>query len=201
MSSHVLTLEKISLPKPEDQGGMSLHEALAHRRSKRDFIDRTLTREQISQLCWAGQGITSEEGHRTAPSAGAIYGITLYLVDRNGAYRYQPNSHSLIPEVEGQFLPKLQTAALNQDCVGSASICFVIAINVGRMASKYGSGAERYCLLEAGHVAQNILLEATALHLGAVPVGAINEQQVVTLLNLPKHLKPVYVLPVGHSAE
>lgn len=189
----------IQLPLPSTEGGMTLTEALTSRRSHRQFAAEPLSLGQVAQLCWAAQGITDEgEGHRTAPSAGALYPITIFVVDAKGVYEYEPGRHSLRPALAGDLRRELQAAALNQPCVGGAPVCLVITMDVARTASKYGSRAERYCLMEAGHVAQNILLQATAMGLAGVPVGAFEDRQVAATLELSPNLRPVYLLPLGY---
>jgi SagB-type dehydrogenase family enzyme len=198
-SPRVETERVIPLPPPTAEGGMALAEALASRRSRRAFTTRAPSLGQVAQLCWAAQGITdAAEGYRTAPSAGALYPITVFVVDGNGVYEYEPGSHVLRRAVAGDLRGKLQAAALHQPCVGAAPLCLVITTDIARTASKYGSRAERYCLLEAGHVAQNVLLQATALGLAGVPVGAFEDRRVGAILGLPPNLRPVYLVPLGY---
>lgn len=189
--------KSVALPAPQRTGGLPLNEALAQRRSHREFAATNLTDGQISQLCWAAQGISGESGKRTAPSAGALYPITLLLADNRGVREYLPESHVLVSHGENDVRKELQAAALNQSSVGSAPVCFIIAFDVNRTAKKYGQGAERYCLIETGHVAQNLLLEATSLELAAVPVGALDKNRVADILGLPERLEPTYLIPVG----
>lgn len=191
--------EEIALPAPHMRDEMSVAEALRRRRSHREFAETALSIQELSQLCWAAQGITDpEQGRRTAPSAGAIYPIALYVVNQNGIFEYEPNRNTLSRIVAGDERRTLQVAALDQECVGAAPVCLAITMDVARTASKYGSRAERYCLLEAGHVAQNVLLEATAVGLVGVPVGAFDDRRVAEALHLPRNLRPVYLLPLGH---
>lgn len=195
-------VDAITLPPPQVSSGMPLTEALASRRSIRQFADTPLTLPQIGQLCWAAQGITdAEHGKRTAPSAGALYPIELYLVTPAGVQHYNPRGHALEPHLTGDIRPDLSRAALSQQVVQSAPACLVITAAVERTAAKYGERAERYCFIEAGHVAQNILLQATALKLGGVPMGAFEDAEVTKVLNLPAGLKPLYLLGVGHPPQ
>jgi SagB-type dehydrogenase family enzyme len=181
---------------------MSLEEAVNSRRSVREFATRPLTAEQLSQLCWAGQGITEPRtGLRAAPSAGALYPIELYLVTAEGVDQYVPHRHALTRHKEGDVRSSLQAACLDQECVGQASLAVVIAAVESRTARKYGQRAERYCLIEAGHVAQNILLQAVALGLGGVPVGACDDAKVARVLDLPKDHAVLYVLAVGQPKK
>ena len=187
------------LPDPRRRDGMPLQQALAQRRSIRHLREETLTPEQISQLCWAGQGISSRRtGYRTAPSAGALYPVVLFVVDERGLFEYEPDQHRLLKLRTSDLRAELQQAAIGQEAVGDAPVCIVIAYDPAAVQRKYGKRAERYCLLEVGHVAQNILLQATALGLGGVPVGAFDDVSIARVLNLPSRLRPVYVLPVGH---
>ena len=187
------------LPAPAVVGRMSLEEAIAARRSVRELTDEPLTPEQVSQLCWAGQGITDPRGRfRASPSAGALYPIELYIVTADGVDHYQPKDHRLKRRVAGDVRRALQQSALHQEMIGEAATCVVIAAVMERTARKYGDRAERYCFIEAGHVAQNILLQATALHLGGVPVGAFEDKDVAKVLKLPENQRVLYLLPLGH---
>jgi len=189
----------IQLPKPKLKDGMSLAEALAKRRSHRSFDAKAPSLEQVSQICWAAQGITdSERGFRTAPSAGALYPVTVVLIDTNGVSEYLPGPHALRRTVSGDVRERLHGSALRQTPVRSAPLCVVVAIDIARTAGKYGERAERYCLLEAGHVAQNVLLQATAVGLAGVPIGAFDDHQVAAVLELPGRLRPVYLIPLGY---
>jgi hypothetical protein len=92
----VTPLRKLQLPEPKLTGSVSLEQAMAVRRSVRQFTSQELNLEQVGQLAWAGQGITQKErGYRTAPSAGALYPIRLYFIIKGGMYVYEPNDHSL----------------------------------------------------------------------------------------------------------
>lgn len=191
--------EPLRLPSPRTTGDMPLFQALAERRSCREFDDRPLSLEQVAQLCWAAQGISDERGYRTAPSAGALYPVTLLTVTADGVAVYRPEEHALERRSDGDVRRKLRAGALDQDFVSEAPLCLVVAVDVERTARKYGRRAERYCLLEAGHVAQNVLLTATALGLGAVPVGAFEDAEIADVLDLPANLRVVYLVPVGYA--
>ncbi len=192
--------ERRARPLPGDpaEGGMSLTDALATRRSVRRFEAGALSAEQIAQLCWAAQGVTSERmGLRTAPSAGALYPLELYVVTAGGVDHYDPGGNTLSRHLAGDVRGHLQAAALGQSFVGDAPATFVLAGVVSRTAAKYGSRAERYVWMEAGHTAQNILLQARALGLGAVPVGAFDDARVAEVLQLPPGCAPLYLIPIG----
>lgn len=188
----------IALPAPTDLSGVTLARALELRRSVREFGPRALSRAELSNLFWAAQGITHGDGLRTAPSAGALYPLELYVATAGGLHRYHPRGHRLEPIAAADPRRAIERAALGQEAVGGAPAVFVIAAVYRRTAVKYGAErATRYVHLEAGHAAQNLLLQATALGLGAVPVGAFDDGALARALGLPADHVPVYLIPVG----
>ncbi len=191
--------EEIDLPLPEIGGGRPVAEALAHRGSRREFAPRRPSLAQVAQLCWAAQGITErEQGLRTAPSAGATYPIRLLVIDPQCVYRYEPSGHRLHRLLIGDVRARLQAAAVGQSCVGKAPLCLALVVELAAVAARYGRRRGwRYGLLEAGHVAQNVLLQAAAMGLVGVPVGAFGDRQVAHVLGLPPGLHPVYLIPLG----
>lgn len=190
----------ISLPAPEQKGRLSLEEALARRRSVREFRRRPLTQRELSQLLWAAQGVTDAEGLRTAPSAGALYPLELYVATGEGLFHYEPRKHQLHGRAERDLRTALYRAALEQECVRDAPAVFIFVAVYERTIRKYGaSRSPRYVHMEAGHAAQNLLLEAVALGLGGVPVGAFDDVGVQKALGLPPEEKPVYLVPVGEA--
>jgi SagB-type dehydrogenase family enzyme len=193
--------EEMALPEPRLKGEMSLEETLAQRRSVRSFTEEELTLEEISQLLWAAQGITALWGGRTAPSAGALYPLEVYVATPNGLYHYVPQEHKVIVVSQEDLRLKIWEVALEQDAIREAPAVFVITAVYERTAQKYGGRAERYVKLEAGHACQNILLQAVAMDLGAVPIGAFYDDQIQATLSLPPDHEPLYLIPVGHPRE
>ena len=190
------------LPQPTLSGETSLEEALARRRSVREFNTQPLTAEELGQLLWAAQGITHERGFRTAPSAGALYPLEMYLATTDGVFHYQPHDHQLLVTSPEDTREKLYQAALNQEPVRQAPAVFIVAAVYERTAAKYGAErSPRYVHLEAGHAAQNLLLEAAALGLGAVPIGAFHDEEIQKALGLPADHQPLYLIPVGHPRD
>lgn len=194
-------VEEMALPAPRLKGEMSLEETLAARRSVREFTDEELTLEEISQLLWATQGITAAWGGRTAPSAGALYPLEVYLATADGLYHYVPQGHKTIVESKADWRGELWRAGLSQNAIREAPAVFVITAVYARTAKKYGGRAERYVKLEAGHAAQNLLLQAVALGLGGVPIGAFYDDQVQSALSLPLDQEPLYLIPIGHPRD
>ena len=193
----------VDLPQPRLEGDVSLEEALQMRRSVREYAGASLTLEEVSQLLWAAQGITSDWGGRTAPSAGALYPLEVYLVAGNvedlepGVFRYDPSAHRLLKAKGGDVRAELCEVSLGQEAVRNGAIDVVIAAVYERTKVKYGDRAERYVHMEAGHAGQNICLQATSLDLGAVTIGAFSDDAVARVLGLPGEEAPLYVIPVG----
>jgi SagB-type dehydrogenase family enzyme len=191
-----------SLPAPVLSGNRPLEEVLAHRRSVREYTGEILTTAELSQLLWAVQGITHERGLRTAPSAGALYPLEVYVATADGAYHYQPDGHSLDLVQPSDVRHELFEFALRQEPVRQAPSVFVVAAVYERTAIKYGQArSPRYVHLEAGHAAQNLLLESIALGLAAVPIGAFDDVGVQRALGLPADHEPLYLIPVGHPLD
>ncbi len=189
---------EMPLPEPNLAGSVSLEEAIAGRRSVREFTEDPLTWREISQLLWAAQGVTDPRGLRAAPSAGALYPLEVYVVLPDGVYHYLPEGHAVEAVLDGDRRDDLWEAGLRQDALRGAAAVFVITGVYERTEGKYGERAERYVEMEAGHAAQNLLLQAVALDLGAVPIGAFYDDQVQAALALPGDHRPLYLIPVGH---
>jgi len=192
-------LEEIALPPPQAKGTMSLEETLAKRRSIRQFASRSLSLAQIGQLMWAAQGITDPaRGFRTAPSAGALYPLEIYLVTPDGLYHYVPQGHLLERLRRDDPRKDLAAAGLDQEQIRQAALNIVIAAVVRRTEVKYHERAMRYIFIEIGHVAENILLQATALGLGSVPIGAFDDGRVARLLGLSQGEEALYIISLGY---
>ncbi len=193
---------EVSLPAPATVGSMSVEEALAKRRSVRQFAAKDLTIEQIGQLAWAAQGITDpSRGLRTAPSAGATYPLELYVVKADGLFHYLPKGHKLERLSPEDLRPGLSGTALDQGSVRQAAVDFVITAVYARTRARYGDRAERYVHMEVGHAAENLHLQAVALGLASVPVGAFDDEAVARVLSLPADQAPLYIIPVGYPVR
>ncbi len=191
----------MELPKPHMKGAFSIEEALHLRRSVRSFSDQSLSQDEISQLLWSAQGTRMGRQRRTAPSAGALYPLELYAVMAQGIYHYDPASHVLAEIREGDLRRELCSASLNQAFILEAPLTVAITAVYERIAVRYGQErAPRYVHMEVGHAAQNLALQAVALGLGSVPVGAFDDAAVHKVLGVPQDHKPLYLLPVGHPA-
>jgi len=193
----------VALPAPDTRGTLPLETTLSKRRSIRRYQDSALTLPEISQLLWAAQGITSKRGFRTAPSAGALYPLELYVAAGQveglgvGIFQYLPQKHALQSIETGDQRAALARAALGQQPVKLAPAVFIFAAVPGRTAAKYGRRSLRYVLQEVGHAAQNLCLQAVALELGSVAIGAFSDEDVARILKLKDDEIPLYLVPVG----
>jgi SagB-type dehydrogenase family enzyme len=193
--------EIINLPQPNRDGSVSLERAIATRRSWRDFLPQSLTLEQISQLTWAAQGQDAHSHYRTTPSAGATYPLELFVVTSDGLFCYLPAKHSL-EKLTGQDLrASLTSAAWGQEFIEAAPLTLVFTAEFSRTTNHYGKRGIRYVYMEAGHAAQNVHLQAEALGLGSVAVGAFDDASVSKVLSLPKSLEPIYMVTVGYCRK
>lgn len=192
----------IQLSEPKLSGNMSLEQALSLRRSVHEFTDEYLKFTEIGQLAWAGQGITeASTGLRTAPSAGAIFPMQLYLATGEGLFIYKPDRHILEEISSDDIRGKLASSAFNQKHVAEAACDIIITGSVKKLAVKYGPKARAFALLEAGHIAQNIQLQAVSLGLASVPVGAIDIKKVNRLCKLRTGAEAFYIVCVGHPDD
>ena len=197
------SLRIIELPGPKFDGSVPLEKTLAQRRSIRSYQSIPLTLDEIGQLLWAAQGISSPRGYRTAPSAGATYPLEIYVsaarVDAlpPGVYRYRPHEHDLVAVIDGSRQNELTRAALNQGAIRKAPAVFILTAKYARTTGRYGERGIRYVHMEAGHAAQNLCLQAVARGIGAVVIGAFRDREVQAVLGLEAEETPLYVIPVG----
>ncbi|MEN6384576.1 MAG: nitroreductase family protein [Phycisphaerales bacterium] len=192
----------IKLPQPKINGVVSLEQALENRRSIRQFTDEALTIDQIGQICWAAQGVTEPNREfRTAPSPGAIYPIQLYVFLPDGLYLYAPARHELSLVIDKDLRLSIFNSSFNQRVVQKAPCTFMLAGDVKKVEAKYRSRGERFTYIEAGHIAQNIQLQATALALGSVPIGVIDTKTIAQICKLPIGQEVIYLIPVGNPTK
>lgn len=194
----------IQLPAPMYESSTSVEEALLNRRSVRDYKTESLSLSEVSQILWSAQGITdTAEGLKTAPSAGALYPLEIYLVAANvkdlnaGIYKYSPQDHTLQKISEGDKRDEISNASLKQESITSASAIVVITAIYERTFFKYGKRTERYVNMEVGHVGQNIYLQAVSLGLGTVMIGAFTDEALKKALNLRDDEHPLALYPLG----
>ena len=196
----------MKLPDPRLKGGMSLEEAIYRRRTKRKFSDQPLAIAPFAQLLWSAQGVTgADKFKRSAPSAGALYPMDLYAAVGEaavetliaGLYHYHPRDHGISLLKHGDLRKTLAKASLHQMWMATAPAMLIITAEYQRITGKYGRRGIRYAMIEAGHIGQNILLQAVSLGLVAGIVGAYQDQKIQSLLGLKDSHEPLLIIPVG----
>lgn len=196
---------QIALPRPRLEGPLGVEQALERRRSVRAFQPAPLTLNEAAQLLWAAQGVTGPGGKRTAPSAGSVHPLTVYLAAGRvsglapGVWRYEPARHSLLLAA-GRDARAALAGAAGQSWLAKAPAVFVLVADSRTMAARYGARAERFTDIEAGHAAENLQLQALALGLGGVDVGAFDAAKLSAVLGLDASQTPLLLLPVGRPA-
>jgi SagB-type dehydrogenase family enzyme len=197
----------MKLPEPKHDSAFSVEKAISQRRSVRSYADNTLSLEEVSQLLWAAQGMTGASGERSAPSAGATYPLRAYVAAGNvpglpaGIYKYDCQAHELTLLFNGDERGKLADATRGQSWVSEAPASLIICSSAGSTMQRYPEMGERYVYMEAGHAAQNVYLQATALGLGTVAVGAFDAPAIKRMLWLMPHEEPLYIMPVGKMLQ
>jgi SagB-type dehydrogenase family enzyme len=183
-------------------GPVSVEAAIAQRRSVRHYGPESLTLEEIGQLLWSAQGITGDRANRrAAPSAGARHPLIFYVCRSDGMWRYYPQGHTLALHVEQDVREELGEAAWRQRFIGEAPCVFAVSAIFERSTERYQErGRVRYVPMDLGHAAENLTLQAVALGLVSVSVGAFDDDAVKRVLALPDQEEPMYLIPVGHPA-
>ncbi|TET40976.1 MAG: SagB/ThcOx family dehydrogenase [Dehalococcoidia bacterium] len=207
----------IKLPSPQLKGKVSLEETILRRRAVRRYRREPLDLSQLSQILWSAQGITGTREFRAAPSAGATYPLEIFVfVGKQGViaseakqapeelqagiYHYEADSHSLSLHTLGDLRPDLARATLDQEFIIDAPVDIVVCALYHRTSYRYGRRGERYVHIEVGHVGENIHLQAVALGLATVEVGAFHDEEVRKVLGVEEQIKPLYIMPLGKAA-
>jgi len=193
----------MKLPEPQRGGGMPLARALNERRSVRAYAETPLSLADVAQLLWSAAGVTSPEGYRTTPSAGATFPLETYLIAGAvdglpvGVYRYDPATHGLTLTAAGDVRAELAAACMNQECVATCAAGILFGAVFERTTGKYGEMGHGFVLLEAGHAAQSVSLQAVALGLGAVAIGALDGDRLPSLAAMGDNEKAIYMMVFG----
>ena len=207
----------IKLPSPQLKGKVSLEETILRRRAVRRYRREPLDLSQLSQILWSAQGITGTREFRAAPSAGATYPLEIFVfVGKQGViaseakqapeelqagiYHYEADSHSLSLHKPADLRPDLARATLDQEFIIDAPVDIVVCALYHRTSYRYGRRGERYVHIEVGHVGENIHLQAVALGLATVEVGAFHDEEVRKVLGVEEQIKPLYIMPLGKAA-
>ena len=198
----------MDLPDPQTDGAISLEKTIKTRRTIRSFTSQQLTLDQFSQLLWAAYGTTEDRGYkRAAASAGALYPMDIYaVIGENGVkginagvYHYEPIGHSVSLVLHSDHSKEVARASLGQMWMARAPLNLVITAEYVRITGRYGDRGVRYAMIEAGHIGQNIFLQAEAVGLGAGIVGAYRDEDVIMALGIPRSHEPLLIMPVGYK--
>jgi SagB-type dehydrogenase family enzyme len=206
----------IKLPSPQLKGKVSLEETILRRRAVRRYRRKPLELSQLSQILWSAQGITGTREFRAAPSAGATYPLEIFVFVgkqsviasevkqapeelQAGIYHYEAGSHSLSLHKPADLRPDLARATLDQEFIIDAPVDIVICAIYHKTSYRYGRRGERYVHIEVGHVGENIHLQAVALGLATVEIGAFHDEEVRKVLGVDEQIKPLYIMPLGKA--
>ena len=201
--SAAIQSDTIQLPEPRYDGDVSVEHALRMRRSVRTYKDDPLDISEISQILWSAQGISSPRRFRTAPSAGALYPLELYVIAGNiknlspAIYKYKPYHNELVKIMAGDMRSELSHAALSQNAIKKAPAVLLFCAVYERTTGKYGRRGIRYVHMEVGHAAQNVCVQAIALGLNTAVIGAFRDAEVKAIANLAANEQPLYFVPMG----
>ncbi len=196
----------VALPSPAPGADAALGHLLHQRRSTREFADQAVALQTAATMLWAAYG-RQADGGRTVPSAGGRYPMTMYLVVGQvagltpGVYAYRPGEHQLVAHLDRDVRRELAAAALNQEPVAAAPVVLVVAGAPDRLRDRYADRSERFVMMEAGHIGQNLALIAPAVDLGLVTIGAFDDAAVAEVLALPESEHAYYLIPVGHPTK
>ncbi len=203
---------RIDLVKSEDWKGIravNLVNAIAGRKSRRDYNKTPLSLDELSFLLWAVQGIKGEpfkqHAFRTVPSAGCRHALETYLavfhVDglEQGIYRYLPLSHQLILEFSVENLQeKIIKATFGQSFSCRSAVVFIWTAIPYRMEWRYGTASYKVIAIDAGHVCQNLYLACEAIGAGTCAIAAYDQEFSDTLIKVDGVEEfVVYMAPVG----
>ncbi|MBS3767858.1 MAG: SagB/ThcOx family dehydrogenase [Candidatus Cloacimonetes bacterium] len=210
---NLFSKEEIKLSEPSYDSKTSVEEALKNRRSVREYKDTELKLKQMSQILWSAYGITKpmpnapeflRGGFKTAPSAGALYPLEIYLITDNvdglmaGIYKYIPQGHKLILVKQGEYKTQLVQAAYGQDWIKQAPAILVYTAVYDRTTDKYGErGRNRYVGIDLGHSGQNVYLQCESLGLATCAVGAFDDEMVQNIVDAHKDETALYIMPLG----
>lgn len=193
----VLARPDIVLPPPSTSGGMSLLDALRQRHSAREFSERELPLQLLSNLLWAADGVNrADTGGRTAPSARNWQEVDVYAALRQGLYRYDAAPHRLVPVAGGDLR---QDTGL-QDFVGRAPLNLVYVADLDRIDTVGSDERRFYSAADAGFIAQNVYLFCASAGLATVVRGLLDRRALAQAMGLRPQQRVLLAQTVGYAA-
>ena len=191
-------IEPIKLNTPDKTRGSVVMKAFADRHSERNFSEKKLSLQDLSDLLWAACGINRpEKGMITAPSAMNRQDIDVYVIMEEGAYLYDPKAHELQPVAAGDFRPLI---AVGQDYVNKAPVSLLMVSDLSRFGDANNAGTRMTGAIDGGIVSENISLACAGIGLATVPRTSMNKDELVKALKLSPTQLPIINNPVGYSA-
>lgn len=201
LSGLAMTAQEQALPTPEQKAGLTIMESFAQRKSIRDFSDKELSEQELSNLLWAAKGQNRADGKLTAPSCLNFQEIRLFVFDKNGVAEYLPATHSLKSVATGDYR---NLVAGGQEFASKAPICLVMIADMTKFNERLGGINERTKMMaavDAGIVSENISLACAGLGLATVPRASMEADKIISLLNLPDNHIAIMNNPVGFEAK
>ncbi len=191
------TMDTINLPAPQTSGGKPLMEVLMQRKSSRNFSTQELPLQELSNLLWAGCGISRpESGKRTSPSAMNWQEVDIYVALKSGAYRYEPKTNLLIPVLAEDIRAKTGS----QDFVANAPVNLIYVADYSKMNDRPAEMLAMYAGTDTGFISENIYLYCASAGLGTVVRGMFDREELKALLSLPEKKHVVFTQTVGYPA-
>lgn len=202
---------RILLPLDNNLPKMDLFDAIANRKSERNFSSESIEIGEFSKIVYFSAGIINIEANtiarRAYPSAGARYPLEVYPIIlrggknfQEGIYHYNVKQHSLELLFQGNFKPRANyiCGPINKKIIDQAAIILMITAVFGRTQIKYGDRAYRFVLFEAGHLLQNIYLISFAFNVGACAIGGFLDDEANKLLDLEQEKEQtIYIVALG----
>jgi nitroreductase len=187
-------IKTLELPRPRREGGMPLIGALNLRRSTREYSDRALPRQTLSDLLWAAFGINRPSGDRTAPYWRHVMVIDIYVAMAEGVWIYEPKAHALVPHLPDDI--RAQTGL--QDFVGTAPLNLVYVAHGERMTDISPEERRLYSSVDAAFIGQNVYLFCASEGLATVFRGAVDYAKLARALKLPDQQFVTFAQTVGY---
>ncbi len=188
-------LTTIKLNAPQTDTGMCVLQALKERKSVRNYADKPLALQDLSNLLWAADGISREDGRRTAPSSGNVQEFDIYVIRADGIYVYEPKNQELIPVAAGDY----RKYAGVQGYVATAPINLIYVANTDKYKATTDENAKLLIAnLDVGFIAENVALFSASVGLASVPRASINKEELSPILKLRPEQKIIFGQTVGY---
>jgi nitroreductase len=189
-------LKPIDLPPPRSEGGQPLIAALKRRRSTREYSDRPLPTQILSDLLWAAFGVNRPSGDRTAPYWRHVMVLDIYAAMPDGVWLYEPKAHALLPHLPGDI--RAQTGL--QDFVATAPLELVYVAHGERMTDVSPEERRLYASVDTGFIGQNVYLFCASEGLGTVFRGSVDYPKLARTLRLPDQQFVTFAQTVGYPS-